>query len=239
MVAASITEMNDNTEDAAGESETANCDDELSAAVQEPAPRMEQKKIIIQRRQAESGWTRMESTSSSNDSASDTEIYQVKPTRSGRKPKVRKLQAPTINTLDNLFSDPEQEAAESPNQDDPSAELDEDRVTKEASEDQEMPDAETISIADTELVAKSQSVHDSLAGIPQVEPGSLVIVSRESEEDPGETVLQVYMVSSDIDEGGGNGLKRNMTPVVLTPELLNTVTAGITKVSPVDVKTEQ
>ncbi|XP_043278680.1 transcription factor TFIIIB component B'' homolog [Venturia canescens] len=158
---------------------------------------------------------------------SDPEIYQVKPTRSGRLPKVRKLQAPKINTLDNLFSDPET-ANEPPS---PRSSIPENERAMDHTDEGEIPPEKTSE--ETHNILEKVPRESCISDITQVEPGSLVIVSRESEEEPGETVLQVYMVSPDLDDGTG----QNMMPVKLTPELLNTVSAGMTNVNPINFNT--
>ena len=191
-----------------------------------------------------------DSTSNSNESDSDTEIYEIKPTRSGRVPKVRKLQAPTINTLDKLFSDHEEdpERIEKENEQETADDNTENSEVLEsmppndheiANQVQQIAEKDKISENNVSLESswQSQNIENSLSGISQVEPGSLVIVSQESTESPGETLLQVYMVSSHIDKTQANGVMQNMTPVVLTSELLNTVTAGMSNVAPINVKT--
>lgn len=139
-------------------------------------------------------------------------------------PKVRKLQAPKINTLDNLFSDPEAGNDEPSTPGSPG--LEEEAV--DIAVEKEVPKKKTCDA--THNILEKVTRENCIPDIAQVEPGSLVIVSRESEEEPGETVLQVYMVSPDLEDGTG----QNMMPVKLTPELLNTVSAGMTNVSPIN-----
>ncbi|XP_063982143.1 transcription factor TFIIIB component B'' homolog [Diachasmimorpha longicaudata] len=71
---------------------------------------------------------------------------------------------------------------------------------------------------------------EPVEGLQDVEPGSLVIVSKESPDEPGKTIVQVYMVGKDL-----NGGEEKMTPVNLSSELLSTVTSGLNNqdVSPI------
>lgn len=146
-----------------------------------------------------------------NESSSDTEdmeIYNVKPTRSGRLPKRRKLQAPNIESSD--YSDVEESIPQ---------------------------DSKTTNVKETEK-SESQS-HDIISNvipnIKDIEPGSLVILTRESPGEPGKTVVQVYMVSKDYNANDPNS-EQNMTPVDLSPELLATVNSKISEAQPVHVK---
>ena len=166
----------------------------------------------------------IESLGSCNGFDSDTEIYHVRPTRSGRLPKVKKLQGPDINTLDN------------------------ERVNYEST------DYETITSTNDDTTVENnsilqrtnsnienhyeKSVKTVIPNIGHVEPGSLVILSKESSEEPGKSVLQVYMVSSDINSSQ-NLEESTMTPVNLPPELLATVTTRLSDVESITVKEER
>lgn len=118
------------------------------------------------------------------DSDSSEEIYQPRPTRSGRlSKKIRKLQAPDFNTpnintknesVDNKAMIPSHVAVE---------------VT-------EYVNTPVTSSGNTEI---SDNIMKMIPNINQMEPGALVIVSKESSENPGNTILQVYMVASNID----------------------------------------
>lgn len=125
---------------------------------------------------------------------SETEIYKPKPTRSGRVPKVRKLQAPEINTLDNQFA--------------------------------EQKSQETTEVVEKQPATQLHNIDDIRKMIPdvdQIEPGSLVILTKEAVGQPGKNVVQVYMVNA--------GLGDQIMPVNLAPELLATVTTRITEVN--------
>lgn len=146
-----------------------------------------------------------------NDSSSDTEdmeIYNVKPTRSGRLPKRRKLQAPNIESSD--YSDVDESQAQE------------------------------STLKNTQETERSESQsHDIISNVipnmKDIEPGSLVILTRESPGEPGKTVVQVYMVSKDYNANDPNS-EQNMTPVDLSPELLATVNSKISEAQPVQVK---
>lgn len=146
-----------------------------------------------------------------DDSSSDTEgmeIYNVKPTRSGRLPKRRKLQAPNVDSSD--YSDLEETGAE-----------------------------DSQKLNSTESERTESQTHDIISNIipnmRDIEPGSLVILTRESPGEPGKTVVQVYMVSKDYNANDPNA-EQNMTPVNLSPELLATVNSKISEAQPVHVK---
>ncbi|KAK1128070.1 hypothetical protein K0M31_003555 [Melipona bicolor] len=118
-----------------------------------------------------------------NDVDSDTEVYHIRPTRSGRLPKIKKLQGPDINTLDN-------ERLNHCSNDDELTMSSENNVTEKVSEDLIFDSINSeIHHIDPKTV---------IPNINDVEPGSFVILSKESLDEPGKSVLQVYMVSSDI-----------------------------------------
>ncbi|KAK9309855.1 hypothetical protein QLX08_000659 [Tetragonisca angustula] len=118
-----------------------------------------------------------------NDVDSDTEVYHVRPTRSGRLPKIKKLQGPDINTLDN-------ERLNYCSNDDELTMSSENNVTEKVTEDLIFDNINSeIHHIDPKTV---------IPNINDVEPGSFVILSKESLDEPGKSVLQVYMVSSDV-----------------------------------------
>lgn len=157
--------------------------------------------------------------SSGESSGSETEIYQVRPTRSGRLPKVNKLQGPDVNTLD---SGQEQERSPSPNVTTSLLKLDDSQK-------------QVLNISDNDTDAPDD-IRTVIPDISQVEPGSLVILSKESSDEPGQTILQIFMVTSVTTSG--NRLEQNITPVDLSPELLATVTSRLSDVQPISVKEE-
>ncbi|XP_076751310.1 uncharacterized protein LOC143432204 [Xylocopa sonorina] len=151
----------------------------------------------------------------------DAEVYRVRPTRSGRLPKIRKLQGPDINTLDSeRLNDclDDHEIAVSPDDNSKTTES----ITIGSSTN---PDSETH---------HPNSLKTVIPNIGSVEPGSLVILSKESLEEPGKSVLQVYMISSDVNSQSLE--KSNITPMNISPELLATVTAKLSDAESVAVK---
>lgn len=161
-------------------------------------------------------------TSSNDDSDSDMEVYQVRPTRSGRQPRPKVLQARNFNTLDSSIENESLVKSES------MTSLQEILLSREVTNDTSSKDN-----AD----ATSENITTVIPDINKIEPGSLVILTKESVEEPGKTILQVYMVSSNVDKNNVDGetIKSNMTPVVLPPELLSTVTNKMEDVEPVNV----
>lgn len=152
------------------------------------------------------------------------EVYQVRPTRSGRQPKPKKLRARNINTLDSSIENEslvKNEITTSLQESSSSQETTKDLSTSPNSEDAATPCSESIVISD----------------INQIEPGSLVILTKESMEEPGETIVQVYMVSSNVakNNAGDETVKTNITPVSLPPELLSTVASKIEDAKPINV----
>lgn len=119
------------------------------------------------------------------DSDSSEEVYQLRPTRSGRlSKKIRKLQAPDFNTLNS-------NTKESP--------IDKTMIPSHvAVEVTEYVNTSVMNSGNTET-SSSDSIMTMIPNINQMEPGALVIVSKESTENPGNTILQVYMVASNID----------------------------------------
>ncbi|XP_033361374.1 transcription factor TFIIIB component B'' [Bombus vosnesenskii] len=124
----------------------------------------------------------VESLSSCNDVDSDTEVYRVRPTRSGRLPKVKRLQGPDINTFDkeklNYCSNDHEITISSENDAKVTEDLIFDSINSE--------------------IRHIDPLKTVIPNIGDVEPGSFVILSKESLEEPGKSVLQVYMVSSDV-----------------------------------------
>ncbi|EGI70227.1 PREDICTED: transcription factor TFIIIB component B'' homolog [Acromyrmex echinatior] len=117
------------------------------------------------------------------DSDSSEEVYQLRPTRSGRlSKKIRKLQAPDLTTRNS------------------------NNIEKELPIDNKIPSHVAVEITEyvNTQVTNSENTETScsdniMSMIPnsnQIEPGALVIVSKESAENPGNTILQVYMVAS-------------------------------------------
>lgn len=165
-------------------------------------------------------------SNNSHHSDSDTEIYHVRPTRSGRLPKVKKLQGPDINTLDSAIGD---------------SDLDQDETETLRKGGENVTGvvhvSDSANINSTE-VRCTETLKTVIPDINQVEPGSLVILSKESPEEPGKSVLQVYMVSSNI-ASSNDKAERNITPVDLSPELLATVTTRLSDVEPISSKEER
>lgn len=132
-----------------------------------------------------------------SDSDSSPEIYRVRPTRSGRQPKkMKKLQAPDVNKLNtpnvNAISDGVIE-------NESSVIGDENVISSHVAV--EVTEVVNTSIKNDESAETScpENITNVIPNINQMEPGSLVIVSKESAEEPGNTILQVYMVSSNVD----------------------------------------
>lgn len=154
------------------------------------------------------------------------EVYRVRPTRSGRQPKPKKLRARNINTLDNGVEN------ESLVNNDTTTSLQEtpslQEITKDLSTRSKNSEDETTSC--------SENIATVISDINQMKPGSLVILTQESVEEPGETILQVYMVSSNVDKKNTNDetVKTNVTPAVLSPESLSTVTNKIEDAKPIN-----
>lgn len=139
-----------------------------------------------------------ESDEASDSSDSETEIYKPKPTRSGRVPKVRRLQAPEINTLDKQY-------------------IQQNKSTEEKATEKKTSAKDAIKNVD--------DIRNMIPDVESIEPGSLVILSKEAPDEPGKNILQVYMVNANQDSPD-----QSMTPIDLSPELLATVTTRITQV---------
>lgn len=163
-----------------------------------------------------------EASSICSDVDSDTEIYRVRPTRSGRLPKVKKLQGPDINTLDSERSNNCPNSYEITEPLDDNTEVSENLTSDNANFNSETQYADSIKTV--------------IPSIGNVEPGSLVILSKESPEEPGKNVLQVYMVSSNVNSEHLE--ESDITPINLSPELLATVTTKLSDAESVAVKAE-
>ncbi|XP_011708132.1 PREDICTED: transcription factor TFIIIB component B'' homolog [Wasmannia auropunctata] len=120
------------------------------------------------------------------DSDSSEEVYQLRPTRSGRlSKKIRKLQAPDFSALN---SNTKKESS-----------VDKSVIPSHvAVEVTEYVNTAVTNSGNTETTC-SDNIMTMIPNINQMEPGALVIVSKESTESPGNTILQVYMVTSNID----------------------------------------
>lgn len=153
------------------------------------------------------------------DSDSSEEIYQPRPTRSGRfSKKIRKLQAPDFNIPNN---NTENESVDGKT-------VIPSHVAVEVTEYVNTP----VTSGNTETSC-SDNIMTMIPNINQMEPGALVIVSKESTENPGNTILQVYMVASNINStttvtpsaGSGNESSESLTnkPENAEPNTINIV----------------
>lgn len=154
-------------------------------------------------------------STSGPESDSDAEIYQIRPTRSGRVPRVRKLQGPDINNLHNNTGIDDR----GDNTFDMSLDNnDENNVVESRSK-------RNNTVIDNDVYP--DVITSAIPNIGEVEPGSVVILSKESSEEPGETVLQVYMVSSNV-EAINIPIENDVIPVIKTKntssEILTTAT---------------
>lgn len=132
---------------------------------------------------------------SNSDSDSSPEIYRIRPTRSGRQPKkVKKLQAPDVNKLNT----PNVNAIPDSSIENKSSVIGDENMSHVAVEVTEVVNSSTENGESAET-SSSENITNVIPNISQMEPGSLVIVSKESAEEPGNTILQVYMVSSNVD----------------------------------------
>ncbi|XP_014469970.1 PREDICTED: transcription factor TFIIIB component B'' homolog [Dinoponera quadriceps] len=129
--------------------------------------------------------------SSNSNSDSDMEVYQIRPTRSGRQPKPKKLRARSINMLDSSIEN-ESLMKET------TTSLQETPLSQKVTEDSSTP---SVSKDNEDAVTPSpENIATAIPDISEIEPGSLVILTKESVEEPGKTILQVYMVSSNADK---------------------------------------
>ncbi|KAK2586275.1 hypothetical protein KPH14_001530 [Odynerus spinipes] len=147
-------------------------------------------------------------STSEPESDSDAEIYQIRPTRSGRVPKVRKLQGPDVNNLHSTGTENSENSEEI---------LENDKETTESL------NVSNESVIDNEVY--SEEIKSAIPNISEVEPGSVVILSKESPEEPGETVLEVYMVGSNVDTAD-NQIENVVATVKTSSEVLST-TPGV------------
>ncbi|XP_076292139.1 uncharacterized protein LOC143214684 [Lasioglossum baleicum] len=221
MVATSIAQMDASDEEECSDSTVQNeiieGDDEYQQSLKK-AHKRKRKKIKEEKKTSEESPIEtedVESLSVCSGFDSDTEIYHVRPTRSGRLPKVKKLQGPDINTLDN------------------------ERVNYDSS-DQESTVSSKNTTKDNSTNSETNYVNSVKTVIPNinhVEPGSLLILSKESPEEPGKSVLQVYMVSSNVNSSE-NVKEQAATPINLPPELLATVTTRLSDTEAITIKEE-
>lgn len=160
-------------------------------------------------------------STSGPESDSDAEIYQIRPTRSGRVPRVRKLQGPDINNLHSTGTEQSEHS---------------EGILLENNE-------ETVKSTNTsnDTVINNEVYPDvitsAIPNIGEVEPGSVVILSKESPEEPGETVLQVYMVSSNVD-ALNIPIENDIVPIKTQSEVLAT-TPNASEVKSIVGKKEQ
>lgn len=160
-------------------------------------------------------------SASCSDSDSSPEIYRVRPTRSGRQPKkAKKLQAPDINMLNipNAVSDDvDNDVNESSVIDNSGETVIPSHVTVEVTEVVNTPTEDGKSVE----TSCPENIANVIPNINQMEPGSLVIVSKESTEEPGNTILQVYMVSPNVDNIANAAIEPNESATVAQELLTN------------------
>lgn len=157
-------------------------------------------------------------STSGPESDSDAEIYQIRPTRSGRVPRVRKLQGPDINNLHNTAIDDRADNSLDMSLDN----NDEKNVVVESKS------KRNNTVIDNDVYP--DVITSAIPNIGEVEPGSVVILSKESSDEPGETVLQVYMVSSNV-ESINIPIENDLVPMKkkeTSSEILTTATATAT-----------
>jgi len=148
------------------------------------------------------------------DSDSDPEVYQVRPTRSGRLPKLSRSDVGCESDTEDMSSMNNITATS----------------LREVTEIVNVP-ANNNGNATTTC---PENLTTMIPNINEIEPGSLVILSKESTEDPGNTILQVYMVSSNVDIANAN-VKHNVTPMDPLPKLLTTVADKLEKAESINV----
>lgn len=158
-------------------------------------------------------------SSKESDLDSDPEVYVARPTRSGRLPKPknsRRVHVKRESDTKNVSS--VNDTATS------SQEVIDVNVLPDSSEN-------TTTICPENLTTVIPNIIDN-----KIEPGSLVILSRESTEEPGNTIVQVYMVSSNVDTNAD--VKCNVTPVDLPPKLLTTVTEKLEEAESINMSND-
>ncbi|KAK0181650.1 hypothetical protein PV327_003918 [Microctonus hyperodae] len=137
------------------------------------------------------------------DNESDSEIYEVKPTRSGRRPKVKNIRTNVNHTLAKIFKN-DSKRTDDTSQTEITAENDKESA----------PITQDVSTVEN---------NDPVPDFSSVVPGSLVIVCKESTNQPGENVVQVYMVGSDGTDDKMN-VTKTVTPIDVRPEALSMLT---------------
>ncbi|XP_035734598.1 transcription factor TFIIIB component B'' homolog [Vespa mandarinia] len=158
-------------------------------------------------------------STSGPESDSDAEIYQIRPTRSGRVPRVRKLQGPDINNLHNVEHSDHSEGI----------------LLENNKETIKSTNISNNSVINNDVYP--DVITSAIPNIGEVEPGSVVILSKESPEEPGETVLQVYMVSSNV-EAINIPIENDIVPMKTSSEVLTT-TPNASEVKSIIGKKEQ
>ncbi|XP_047348629.1 transcription factor TFIIIB component B'' homolog isoform X1 [Vespa velutina] len=158
-------------------------------------------------------------STSGPESDSDAEIYQIRPTRSGRVPRVRKLQGPDINNLHNVEHSDHSEGI----------------LLENNKETIKSTNISNNSVINDDVYP--DVITSAIPNIGEVEPGSVVILSKESPEEPGETVLQVYMVSSNV-EAINIPIENDIVPMKTSSEVLTT-TPNASEVKSIIGKKEQ
>lgn len=161
-------------------------DIEINSDINDAQQQMEKKsKMRKAKKRLDDKYEKFDDYSSDTDANSDSseEVYQPRPTRSGRlSKKIRKLQAPDFSTSNSTENESVGNKTMLPS-----------HVAVEVTEYVNTP------ITSSENTETSDNIMTMIPNINQMEPGALVIVSKESTENPGNTILQVYMVASNID----------------------------------------
>ncbi|XP_014205758.1 transcription factor TFIIIB component B'' homolog [Copidosoma floridanum] len=74
-------------------------------------------------------------------------------------------------------------------------------------------------------------ITDDIANMSNLTPGSLVVLKKDSADEPGKTILQVYIVSDDFDASNPNR-KDSLIPIDMSPEELKSVNNCIKDIEP-------
>lgn len=134
------------------------------------------------------------------DSDSDPEVYRVRPTRSGRLSKSKKFRSGV-----NVKRNGDTKDVSSVN------------GTTATSSPREATVVNAVPADNGNGIAIPENLTTVIPNIDKMEPGSLVILSKKSTEEPENTILQVYMVSSNTANAED---ECDVMPVDLPPKFL-------------------
>ncbi|XP_011503599.1 PREDICTED: transcription factor TFIIIB component B'' [Ceratosolen solmsi marchali] len=234
------------------------CDEESSDESSRITITKNIKKRVIRKRKTIKSQVNICTKYFKSNSDSESEIYKIQPTRSGRTfRKTSKVQKSInifnienigdIEQIDDRYNnnDDEDKETNSLNRIDNSVTLNEvdsqlNEIIELQTDDETENQSELLEILGASSNISTnifEGIVDEMPNITNLKPGSLVVLRKNNADESGKTNLQIYVVSADYDNNNPN-IKDNLLPIDLSPDILETVTNCINDNEPKSIPQE-